>query len=79
MMETLLQSLQGIFILLPLLISVAAIIAAFAVAIAIWRGMKAQERMADSMERIGNHPTRAGRRRRKVDEAGKSRTKKPGE
>jgi hypothetical protein len=37
---------------LMFLIYVAAIIAAFAVAVAIWRGMKAQERMADSMERI---------------------------
>ena len=41
-----------ILVLLPLLIYLAGIIAAFAVAIAIWRGMKAQERMADSMERI---------------------------
>jgi len=41
-----------ILALLTILIYVAAIIAAFAVAIAIWRGMKAQERMADSMERI---------------------------
>lgn len=52
MMETFAQSLRGLFILLPLLISVAGIIAAFAVAIAIWRGMKAHEKMADSMERI---------------------------
>jgi hypothetical protein len=42
---------EMILLLFPILY-VAAIIAAFAVAIAIWRGMKAQERMADSMERI---------------------------
>jgi hypothetical protein len=44
--------LMEILLLLPILVYVAAIIAAFSVAIAIWRGMKAQERMADSMERI---------------------------
>jgi flagellar basal body-associated protein FliL len=38
--------------LLIILIYIALIIAAFSVAIAIWRGMKAQERMADSIERI---------------------------
>jgi hypothetical protein len=44
--------LMEILVLLPTLVYVAAIIAAFSVAIAIWRGMKAQERMADSLERI---------------------------
>jgi hypothetical protein len=38
--------------LLFLMIYVGGIISVFAVAIAIWRGMKAQERMADSIERI---------------------------
>jgi hypothetical protein len=42
---------EMILLLFPILY-VAAIIAAFAIAIAIWRGMKAQERMADCMERI---------------------------
>jgi hypothetical protein len=41
-----------LFPLLLILIYVGGIIAAFAVAIAIWRGMKAQERMADSLDRI---------------------------
>jgi hypothetical protein len=43
-----------ILALLTLLIYVAAIIAAFAVAIAIWRGMKAHEKMADSVARIAD-------------------------
>jgi hypothetical protein len=38
--------------LLFLMIYVGGIISVFAVTIAIWRGMKAQERMADSIERI---------------------------
>jgi hypothetical protein len=41
-----------ILALLLVLIYVAGIIAAFAVSIAIWRGMRAHERMADSMERM---------------------------
>jgi len=44
----------GLLALLLFLIYVAGIIAAFAVAIAIWRGMKAHERMADSMERTAD-------------------------
>jgi len=46
------QSAWEIFALLPLLVYGAVIIAALVVVIATWRGMKAQERMADSMERI---------------------------
>jgi hypothetical protein len=42
----------GLFPLLLILVYVGGIIAAFAVAIAIWRGMKAHERLADSLERI---------------------------
>ena len=53
-MEVFEQSLRGIFMLLPPLLFVAGIIAAFAVAIAVWRGMKAHERIADSMERMAD-------------------------
>ena len=41
-----------IFGLIAFLIYAAMIVAGVVVVIAIWRGMKAQERMADSMERI---------------------------
>jgi hypothetical protein len=44
----------GLLAFLLFLIYVAGIIAAFAVAIAIWSGMKAHERMADSMERMAD-------------------------
>jgi hypothetical protein len=43
---------MGILPTLFVLAYVAGIIGIFTVPIAIWRGMKAQERMADSMERI---------------------------
>jgi hypothetical protein len=43
---------MGIIPTLLVLAYVAGIIAIFTVPVAIWRGMKAQERMADSMERI---------------------------
>jgi hypothetical protein len=49
-----------ILALFPLLIYIAGITAVFAVAIAIWRGMKAQERMADSLERIEEIISRDG-------------------
>jgi hypothetical protein len=43
---------MGIIAFLPILLYVAGIIAAFSIPIAVWRGMKAQERMADAIERI---------------------------
>jgi hypothetical protein len=46
------QGLLGIFSLLALLVYLAIITAAIMVVSALWRGMKAQERRADSMERI---------------------------
>lgn len=53
-MEAFEQSLRGIFMLLPPFLFVAGIIAAFAVAIAVWLGMKAHERIAGSMERMAD-------------------------
>jgi hypothetical protein len=52
-----------IYIVYAPLIYLAGSIAAFAVALAIWRGMKAQERMADSMERIEETVRRNGQPR----------------
>jgi hypothetical protein len=46
------RNIWEIFILLAPLINAAMIVAGVVVVIAIWRGMKAHERMADSMERI---------------------------
>ena len=46
--------------LLLVLAYMAGIIAIFTVPIALWRGMKAQERMADSMERIEEIIRRGG-------------------
>jgi hypothetical protein len=46
------MEIMRIFGLIAFLIYAATIVAGVAVVIAIWRGMKAQERMADSMERI---------------------------
>jgi len=46
------MEIMGIFGLIAFLIYAAMIVAGVVVVIAIWRGMKAQERMADSIERI---------------------------
>ena len=46
------MEIMGIFGLIAFLIYAATIVAGVVVVIAIWRGMKAHERMADSMERI---------------------------
>jgi hypothetical protein len=43
-----------IYALLAFLVYVAGIIAFFAVIIAIWRGMKAHEKLADSMKRMAD-------------------------
>jgi hypothetical protein len=43
---------MGILSLLIILVDMAGVMAIFTVPVALWRGMKAQERMADSMERI---------------------------
>jgi len=40
------------FVLFAVLLNIGGIIAALAIIIAIWRGMKAQERMAASLETI---------------------------
>jgi len=46
------MEIMRLFGAIAFLIYVAMIVAGVAVVIAIWRGMKAQERMADAMERI---------------------------
>jgi hypothetical protein len=52
-----------IYILYAPLIYLAMILAGVVVVIAIWRGMKAQERMADSVERIEEIIRRGGQPR----------------
>jgi hypothetical protein len=46
------RNIWDIYVVLAPLINMAMIVAGGVVIIAIWRGMKAQERMADSVERI---------------------------
>jgi hypothetical protein len=47
-----------LFALVGFLIYAAGIIAAVVVVIAIWRGMKAHERLAESMERVAEYTER---------------------
>jgi hypothetical protein len=48
----LMPGIMKVYAFLAFLIYVAGIIAIFAIVIAIWRGMKAHEKMADSMKRM---------------------------
>jgi hypothetical protein len=48
------MGIMGPFALFGLLIYVAMIVGAVVVVVSIWRGMRAHERMADSMERMAD-------------------------
>jgi hypothetical protein len=50
-----------VYAFIAFLIYVAGIIAVFAVVIAIWRGMKAHEKLADSMKRMADAAERRNR------------------